>query len=116
MVTDAPLIVRFPATVTDPVTVTSPAVEFMVKERDGFVAVTAEETVMAPAVVNVAFADPIWFWRTVGVTREVPNVAVYQVPSIQDPVASTTPDASTVIDCGKPLVLAEVFELSVESW
>jgi hypothetical protein len=115
MVIAAPLIARFPATVTDPVTVTSPAVEFKVKERDALLAVTAEETVIAPAVVKVAFADPIWFWRTVGVSLEVPRVAVYQVPSIQDPVASTTPDVSTVMDCGKPLVLAEVLALSVES-
>ena len=60
MVTAAPLTAKFPATVTEPVTVTSPAVEFMVNERDALVAVTAEETVIAPVVVKVAFADPIW--------------------------------------------------------
>ena len=114
--TTTPLIAKLPATETEPVTVTLPTVEFMVNERDTLVAVTAEETVIAPAVVKVAFAEPIWFWIAVGVTREVPNVAVYQVPPIQEPVASSAPDVSTEMDCGKPLVLAEVFELSVESW
>ena len=111
-----PFIEMLPATVTGPVAVTFPAVELRVKDCVALVEITAFETVIAPEVCKVALAELIWFCKEVGVTREVPSVAVYQVPPIQAPVASTTPAVSTVIDCGKPRVRAEVFELSVESW
>jgi hypothetical protein len=111
-----PFIEMLPATVTGPVAVTFPAVELRVKDCVALVEITAFETVIAPEVCKVALAELIWLCKEVGVTREVPSVAVYQVPPIQAPVASTTPAVSTVIDCGNPRVRPEVLVLSKESW
>jgi hypothetical protein len=105
---ESPLIAAFKVTLLP--------VELRFNELEALGEATAFETVMDPAVWSVAFAELIWLCKEVGVTREVPSVAVYQVPPIQAPVASTTPAVSTVIDCGKPRVLAEVLPLSVESW
>ena len=55
----APLIEMLPATLTAPVTVMFPAVEFKVSDCGALVDCTVFETVMDPAVWSVAFAELI---------------------------------------------------------
>ena len=55
----APFIEMLPATLTAPVTVMFPAVEFKVSDCGAFVDCTVFETVMDPAVWSVAFAELI---------------------------------------------------------
>jgi hypothetical protein len=55
----APLIEMLPATLTAPVTVMFPAVEFKVSDCGALVDCTVFETVIAPAVSKVALAELI---------------------------------------------------------
>jgi hypothetical protein len=103
-----------PALLTAALNATFPPVVAKVKTFVGVELDTALLTVMAPVLLSVADPLPRRVSIEAGVTLEVPDELVYQVPFSHSPPASAV-DVETVIAAGIPLVVT-VSEKAVNPW